>query len=504
VTDVVDPPAAPADAGSPPGAEPVPPASGGLRGRAAWTLADQALSSLTNFGLAILVARSVSAEAFGAFSIALLTFSFVIGINRATVSDPLMIRFSAAPPEALSHAVRQAAGAALVLGLVGGGLCALIGLLFTGDTRTALVALALALPGLLVQDTWRYGFFAAGRPRAATINDAVWTVVQFGAIGLLMLTGTGSVLLFTLAWGGAALAAGFVGCAQLRTLPDPSQAKRYYDESKHLSIRMGIDYVLNMGAVNLATYMVGAIVGLAGIGGLRAAQTLLGPLQLLFSGLSSFVLPVFSKQVASGGAVRRLAVLTAAVASGVAATWVLILVVLPRSLGESLLGDSWDGARHVMLACGVVSIAVAAAMGASLGLKALSRPDYLLRVTLVQAPLIVGLGAYGAVTDGATGAAIGFAIAQVVGAALSWIVFVAAERPAALRAAGRHRTSAELRPGPRHMARPPSSRVRVAYPEQGRHGVNSTPAAAAAATASRGTGGGSRTRAARFEPHGQA
>jgi O-antigen/teichoic acid export membrane protein len=440
-------------------------ASGSLRGRAVWTLADQALSSLTNFGLAILVAGSVSAAAFGAFSIALLTFSFVIGINRATVSDPLMIRFSAASPDELRHAVRRAAGAALVLGVAAGGLCAAVGLAMREDARTALVALGLALPGLLVQDTWRYGFFAAGRPAAATVNDLVWTVVQFGLVGVLLLTGNGSVLLLTLAWGGAALAAGVVGCLQLRTLPDPSQAARYWRESRHLSVRMGIDFVVNMGAVNIATYLVGAIVGLAGVGGLRAAQTLLGPLQLLFSGLSSFVLPVFSRRVVAGTRIKRLAATTALVAGAVAGAWVLVLLLLPRPLGVSLLGESWDGARQVMVASGVVSISVALAMGASLGLKALSRPDLLLRVTLVQAPLIVGLGAYGAVTSGAAGAAVGFAIAQAVGAVLSWVGFMAAERPGPLPAAGRHRTGSararRLRVGPRHVARSDSGQVRA-------------------------------------------
>jgi O-antigen/teichoic acid export membrane protein len=440
--------------------------SAALRGRAVWTLADQALSSLTNFGLAILVAGSVSAAAFGAFSIALLTFSFVIGINRATVSDPLMIRFSAGSPDDLRHAVRRAAGAALVLGVAAGGLCALVGLAMHEDARTALVALGLALPGLLVQDTWRYGFFAAGRPAAATVNDLVWAVVQFGVVGVLLLTGNGSVLLFTLAWGGAALAAGVVGCLQLGTLPDPSQARGYWRESRHLSVRMGIDFVVNMGAVNIATYLVGAIVGLAGVGGLRAAQTLLGPLQLLFSGLSSFVLPVFSRRVAAGSRIKRLALTTAAVAAAVATAWVVVLLLLPRPLGVALLGESWDGARQVMLASGVVSVAVAAAMGASLGMKALSRPDLLLRVTLVQAPLIVGLGAYGAMTAGAAGAAVGFAIAQIVGAALSWLGFVAAERPGPLQAAGRHRTGSvdrrRLRVGPRHVARPESLQAQVA------------------------------------------
>jgi len=471
----------------------VPDSPGSLRGRAVWTLADQALSSLTNFGLAILVAGSVSAAAFGAFSIALLTFSFVIGVNRATVSDPLMIRFSAASPDELRDAVRRAAGAALAFGIAAGALCAGVGMLMHADARTALVALGLALPGLLVQDTWRYGFFAAGRPAAATVNDLVWAVVQFGLVGVLLLTGHGSVLLFTLAWGGAALAAGVVGCLQLGTLPDPSQAAGYWRESRHLSVRMGIDFVLNMGAVNIATYLVGAIVGLAGVGGLRAAQTLLGPLQLLFSGLSSFVLPVFSRRAAGGARIERLAATTAFVAGGVAAIWVLVLLLLPRPLGVALLGDSWDGARQVMLATGVVSISVALAMGASLGLKALSRPDLLLRVTLVQAPLIVGLGAYGAVTSGTAGAAVGFALAQAVGAALSWLVFVAAERPGPLQAAGRHRSGAadqRLRVGPRHVARP-SAQVAVVTPGRpGRRGAPAPAAATPVGAAARGSAAG--------------
>lgn len=421
-------PGAPAGAGMPVAGPRTPPDGSTLRRRAAWTLADQALSSLTNAGLAVVVARSVTETAFGAFSIALLTFSFVIGIAHATVSEPLVIRFSAAGGAALTTAVRHAAGAALVVGVLAALACAGAGLALPDpDARVALLALAVTLPGLLVQDTWRYGFFAAGRPAAATLNDLVWTVVQFTLVGLLISSGHDSVLLITLAWGGAALVAGLVGCLQMRALPQPTATRSWFRAHRDLSSRLGTDYVLNMGAVNLATYLVGALVGLAGVGGMRAAQVLLGPLQLLFSGLSSFTLPLFSGRVAAGRRLLGPALATAGAAGGVTLVWVTVLLLLPLEAGEQLLGESWRGAREVLPALGLVSGAVAVAMGSAISLKALGRADLLLRVTLVQAPLLVGLGTAGALTDGARGAATGFAAAQVVGAALSWAAFRRAE-----------------------------------------------------------------------------
>jgi O-antigen/teichoic acid export membrane protein len=403
-------------------------------------MTDQALSSLTNAALAILVARSVSSTAFGAFSVALITFSFVIGISRAVITEPLVIRFSAAEPRALVAAVRQAAGAALLFGAAAGSVCALVGVLLpTGQAGTALLALSVSLPGLLVQDTWRFGFFAAGRPGAATVNDLVWAVVQFALVGALLTSGRDSVLLITLAWGAAALVAAVVGCVQLRALPAPRAARAWLRSSPALSARLGADYVLNMGSVNLAMYLVGVVVGLAAVGALRAAQVLLGPLHLAFSGLSSFVLPVFSRRAADRQTLNVPALAASGSAALVAVVWVLGLLLLPQSVGVQLLGDSWSGARAVLLPSGIVMIAIAAAMGASLGLKALRRADLLLVVTAVQAPLIVGLGLLGAYQAGARGAAIGFAVAQIIGAVLSWLAFRRGQTSPGLHSSGQHR-----------------------------------------------------------------
>lgn len=398
--------------------------SGGSGRRALWTFTDQALSSLTNAALTIVVARAVGADDFGAFALALLTFSFVIGLGRSTIGDPYVIRFSDADRTARHTATRQAAGAAVALGLCAGAICVVAGLLIPQtQSRDALIALAMSLPGLLLQDTWRYAFFAAQRPAAATVNDAVWAVLQFSLLAVLLARDVESVFWITLAWGMSALVAAVLGVFQMRVVPSVASAGRWFYLTRDLNIRMGIDFAFNMGAVNLAIYVITAVVGLVAAGALRAAQTLLGPLNLFRSGLDSFVLPMMSRMAGTGRSLLRPAAATSAAATLVSSTWVGTLLLLPASVGEDVLGDSWDGARSVMIGTGIVQISVSIVLGASLGMKALRRADQLLRVTVIQAPLIIGFGCIGAWQWGIVGAANGFGLAQFVGTILSWYYF---------------------------------------------------------------------------------
>ena len=399
-----------------------------MRGRAFWSFADQALSSLTNAGLSVVVARTVGQSAFGAFSLVLVTFSFVIGIGRAVICDVFVIQFSDVSDQVRRTAARRASGGAVAFGVLSGVLCALAAVAVpTGQARSALFALALALPGLLLQDCFRFVFFAAARPAAAALNDLIWAIIQFSLIGVLIASGRTSIFLITLAWGFAALVAALTACAQARLLPAPRQAGSWFVVNRGLNVRLGIDYVLNMGAVNLATYLITAIVGLAGVAALRAAQILLGPLLLLWSGSAAFVLPVLSTLAGQGRSLIRFATLASAALTALAVAWVAVLLVLPSALGRQLLGDSWAGADTVMLASGTAIVLTTLSLGPSLALRALRRPDLLLRVTALQSPFILGLGVAGAFWRGAPGAAEGFALAQSVGAVTIWVLFLRAD-----------------------------------------------------------------------------
>ena len=397
------------------------------RSRIVWTFADQALSSLTNAALAVVVARTVSKGDFGAFALALLTFSFIVGLVRAFVGEPFVVRFSAASEAERRRGTAHASGAAVSLGVLASLICLAAAAVIGGETAATFTALALALPGLMLQDTWRHMFFAVGRPRAATINDLVWTVLQFGLLGLLLARGNDSIFLITLAWGVSALVAAFVGYLQTGIAPAPLASLSWLRETKDISVQLGLGFTLNMGAINLVTYVIGGIVGLAAVGAVRAAQTVLGPLNLLFAGFNAFVLPVLSRAAVAGERLLRPALLGSAALAGVASIWIAILVLLPRDLGHLILGDSWDGAHQVMLPSGLVLLAGALVLGASNSLVALSRADLMLRITVVQAPLMLILGILGAWQWGVVAATYGLVIAQTVGLVFCWYLFIKAD-----------------------------------------------------------------------------
>ena len=62
--------------------------------RMGWGLADQIVSSLTNFAISIYVVHSLGAVQFGAFSLAYVTYGFALNASRGLATDPLMVRFS--------------------------------------------------------------------------------------------------------------------------------------------------------------------------------------------------------------------------------------------------------------------------------------------------------------------------------------------------------------------------------------------------------------------------
>ena len=66
-------------------------------GRMSWGLVDQAISSLTNFAVGIVVAHNFELEEFGAFTLAWFTYGLVLNISRGLATDPLVVRFSGVP-----------------------------------------------------------------------------------------------------------------------------------------------------------------------------------------------------------------------------------------------------------------------------------------------------------------------------------------------------------------------------------------------------------------------
>ena len=254
-------------------------------GRLTWGLADQAMASLTNFLLSIYVARTLGAVQFGAFSLAYVTYGLAINASRGLSIEPLLIRFSGTIPPIWRRATARSTGTALLVGLATGTCAIAAGRLVGGTTGLAFVALGLTLPGLTLQDSWRYPFFALGRGHHAFINDTVWAVVMLPAMVFLRMSGHANVFWFVLAWGAGAAAGAAIAPLQAGVMPSLTGATEWLSRHRDLGPRYLVENIGGNASATLRSYSVSYILGLAAVGYIQAANTLMGPL-IIFAGIS--------------------------------------------------------------------------------------------------------------------------------------------------------------------------------------------------------------------------
>ncbi|MFF3305994.1 hypothetical protein [Streptomyces sp. NPDC002952] len=410
-TEGADPPTTKTPAGS---------ARRALVGRLSWGLADQAASSMTNFAVGIYVARSLGLTAFGVFSLAWVTYGVVLNVSRGLATDPLVVRFSGVPHASWREAVARSSGIALGVGTVLGVLSLVTGLAVGGRVGSAFACLGVVLPGLLLQDAWRFAFFAAGTGRKAFVNDLVWGVALVPA--MVVAAGVGSVGAFVLAWGACAAVAAVYGCFQSGIRPGLTGARDWLRDHRDLGYRYLVENVSNSGASQLRAYGLGAVVGVGAVGVIRGAELLLGPFLALLMGLSLVTVAEAARVLRR--APHRLAAFCLLLGGGQAAAallWGGALLLVPDRAGEFVLGGVWGSASELIVP---VTLGVAGAglgTGAAAGLRALGAARRSLRSQLIGSACYVAGGLGGAALAGTAGSAWGVAAATVCGSAVWWL-----------------------------------------------------------------------------------
>lgn len=392
--------------------------------RGALVVVDQGVSSLTNFGLSVVVLRAVGPREFGAFTLMVATYMIALCIWRALGGDPQLVRHSHGSLSEGREASRAAAGLALVIGLVGGALLFVASLAIGGLFGSALVHLAVVLPGLLLQDAWRYTFFAAHAPARALVNDLAWAVSQIALTAWVLLDGQGDMAMFIVAWGGSATLAAVLGAWQAGVLPQPTQAWAWLQDHRDLGPPFVAEATIALAAWQGGLVAIGAVAGLAVLGTVNAARTFLGPFNLLALGVVGFAVP-------EGAAIwrrspHRLRRMIAVLGGGLAVMALLctaVLLLVPERAGIEVLGETWPSARAILLFVGLWAAAESLGQGPRIGLMVLGASKAVLRARAVTAPLILAGGPIGAAWGGARGAAIGLALAHLAGARYWWHEF---------------------------------------------------------------------------------
>jgi O-antigen/teichoic acid export membrane protein len=389
--------------------------------RLSWGVADQAVSSVTNFAVNIYIARDLGSVQYGAFALAYVTYGFVLNASRGLATDPLMVRFSGTPLPVWRRAVATCTGTAALVGLAAGACVIGAAGVLDGAARMAFLALGLTLPGLMLQDSWRFAFFALGRGSQAFLNDVVWATVLLPSLIVLRITGHANVFWFVFAWGASATVGAAIGPLQARVVPKLAGALGWLSRHRDLGARYMAEGTAYSSAAQLRSYSVGLILGLGALGYLQAASTLMGPLQVLLFGMGLVALPEASRLLRhSPRLLPMFCVLLSVVLTLLALAWgVALLVLLPRGLGEWLLRSLWRPSYPLVLPTTIFIMGLCANVGPGIWLHALAAA----RQSLRAAVLTAGAWLIGALAGALAGGTLGSIRGQAVGAWVGVVVY---------------------------------------------------------------------------------
>lgn len=247
------------------------------------TVVDQGVSSLSNFLLILAVGRWASPGELGVLTLLTLYWLLLLGLSRALVSQPMTILVE-------DHRITQWLRAQFVLALAAssGALVIAVAVALAGGPVAAVLTLGLAMPALLVQDFWRWVGFASGKPSKALVNDGIFLAVEVGALAVLGFTGAVTAASGLVAWGIGALAGAIYGSRQFgirRERETSLLSLAALKETRHLGQWLAVDFLSNFGLGQIYLVLVSVLAGAEMLGGWRAVQNLLGPVNLITIGL---------------------------------------------------------------------------------------------------------------------------------------------------------------------------------------------------------------------------
>ena len=262
-----------------------------------WALSDQAMVSGVNFITGILLARYLGLEEFGRFTLAWMAVLFVNNFQHAAIISPMM---SIGPKQPDSEAPTYY-GAIFIQSIIFS--CATCLLLFAGvllsdmlfpewQVRGLALPLSIAAFAFQFQDFMRRYFFTVERQGVAFGSDAIRYLGQIAILINLFIflrePMDASKIFWVIAITSLTAAVfGFffverleVNGATLRKTTD-----RHWESSKWLVGSALVKWFTG----NMLFIFAGAMLGVAAVGALKAAQNLMGVLHILFMGLENIV-----------------------------------------------------------------------------------------------------------------------------------------------------------------------------------------------------------------------
>ena len=391
--------------------------TGGLPRGLVLTTASQVLSALTNFLPALVVARSLTSDEFGAFSLATTVAVLVLLLFRSLYGEPFLLRIERLGLErnrGRRHALASSLHFALPIAVV----TVVVAAVLHGTTRTSLVAMGLLLIAVVAQDCVRYIAFALQRPMVAVVADATWLVSTLALLLVLVGVDQLTAATATAAWAAGAAPGAVAGAVMLRAGLS-FRSGGVHRITRPLGLHFAAQTLAMQGASLVAFFGLGALVGLDAAASIRGVQLLYAPLNVLFLGAATVLLPHMRGRDLLE--VRRTAYIASGALTVVCGVLTGLLLILPASIGEALLGSTWNGVKPLILIFGAFMATQTLAAGPTSGLKVLEANRLLTLTRVVAVPFVIAVPILFAGLWDAEGFAAGLALTSLVTCIWWWI-----------------------------------------------------------------------------------
>jgi O-antigen/teichoic acid export membrane protein len=339
-----------------------------------WAFVAQGISSVTSLGLSLLAGRALGVSGLGVVFAGFTGYGMLLALHRALVSTPLISSSSRLDDAKRRIATRTAFTITLSGGLVCAGVSAAIGASVGGPVGDGLLAFSPWIMPAFAQELFRTSLFRDGRGRRAAGADIAWLATMVACAPFAAQIDAAWAVVA--AWGLGSVVAASIGACWLRAVPmSPSVARTWF---LRVAFPFGRWLALQEGSYVLGYYglivILTAILGVSGVGGLRAADSIFSPFTLLAPALMLVGLPATSRAL---GRSRESAVNLAAWISGATVFLTLayagfMLVAGPHIL-TSLYGGAFEPYGDLVVPLSVVQITLASGIGFAILLRAEQR-----------------------------------------------------------------------------------------------------------------------------------
>lgn len=269
-----------------------------------WGIADQALASGVNFLTIVVLARALVPADFGYFVIAFTLLQSAGMLQAALVTRPHNVLGAIRRDrEYAAYSTTAAAAQVALTTLLAIAAAAAAGIAYAvGSSHWQLIlALVPALFAWQLQELGRRMLYTERRLRAAFVNDLLTYGTQAAALVCLwrldLLTGTRALLTLAATFGAGAVLVAW----QLRTTLSGRLDASSLAASWRFGKWLGVAEVGQWFSTHFYVYLAALVVGPVASAALKAGQTLLGPISVLLTFVTSYLPIVLARERAATG-----------------------------------------------------------------------------------------------------------------------------------------------------------------------------------------------------------